>query len=55
MLGLHVCEVPFAVAGVVDDFLTRDGKAPLPISVPFSFGLPLVIDAPGAMGPNATL
>jgi hypothetical protein len=45
MFGLHVCEMSFAAAGVVDDLLPFPWEVTLPIAMPRSLGLPPVIDA----------
>ena len=45
-LGLHVCDVSFAVFGMVDNFLALSGKLVFPSAVPFRFILPPRIAKP---------
>jgi hypothetical protein len=40
IIGLHVCDVPFTVFGMVDNLLPISGKLFLPLAVPFRFILP---------------
>ena len=51
MGGPHIHYMPFTIPPALDELLAPDREAVLPIPVPFSFGLPTVIDEPRRMSP----
>jgi hypothetical protein len=50
-IGLHVCDVTFAVFRMVDNLLPMNGKLAFPTAVPFRFLPPWIAEAPPFVSP----